>query len=82
MRFYENQGALMVEEGKERDVLVTGYFMLGDNQVKVSDYLRSVAEKLNAMEAFSDAMAEYLEEVEDNVQQQATAEKFMEEVSF
>ena len=82
MRFYESRGALMVEGENERDVLITGHFMQRENQVKVSDYLRSVAEKLNEMEPLSDAMSDYLEKVDTKVQAQATAEKFLEEVAF
>ena len=82
MKFYEQQGALYVKDGNEKEILVTAHFMQSENQAKAEEYLDSVSEKLNAMEPFSDEMAEYLQAVEDKVREQMTAEKCMEDVAF
>lgn len=82
MKFYVSRGALIVKDGNEKDTLIVARFMQSDNQAKAGNYLRSVAEKLNTMEPFSNEMSKYLESVESKVGEQMLAEKFMEEVAF
>jgi len=82
MEFHGTRAGLKAVDGKETDMLIVARFMQNENQDKFGDYMSEVAARLRTMEPFSDAMAEFLQAVENTVRDAQTAEKFMEEVSF
>jgi len=82
MEFHGTRHGLKVVDGRESDILISVKFMSNDNQDKFGDYMAELAAQLRQMEPFSDEMTALLQDAEEKVQYAATAEKFLEEVTF
>lgn len=83
-KFYANNyGELAVEMDGQNETLITTKFMTSESKDKATDFLRTVADKLNETYTSNpEAAAEILEDAENKIADAQLAEKFLEPVAF